>query len=156
MHAALETIVTLQGRRTSSTGMEAVQDALGPATQRDRTYSEVSKVAILVVNGFDRGSQWGSFDIAEPDRFPWIAICLRQIERHTANVDYSVEVWDSSRLAAHAAAMARHQHVNVHREHQVRRDARRRLRSALSSQRGDGTCNDSVCRSVRGRTWVRA
>jgi hypothetical protein len=76
--------------------------------------SDLSRVAILIVNGFDRGSLWGAFDTVEPDRFPWIAICLRQIERHTATLDYSVEIWDNSRLASHAAATAGHECVSVH------------------------------------------
>jgi hypothetical protein len=92
----------------------------------------LSQVAILIVNGFDRGNQWGTFDTAEADRFPWIAICLRQIERHTATLDYSVEIWDNSRLGSHAAAMAGHQCVSVHRDHGLPRGAAQRLRGGLS------------------------
>jgi glycosyl transferase family 2 len=64
--------------------------------------------AILIVNGFDRGSRWGPHDPADALRFPWISLCLRQIERHTDPGDVRVLVYDQSKLPEHAEILREH------------------------------------------------
>jgi hypothetical protein len=64
--------------------------------------------AILVVNGFDRSSRWGPHDPADALRFPWISLCLRQIERHTDPQDYRLLVYDQSRLPEHDRILREH------------------------------------------------
>ncbi len=54
------------------------------------------RTAILIVNGFDRHSA-RAFDVEEARRFPWIKLCLEQLERHTAG-SYDILVWDNSAI----------------------------------------------------------
>jgi hypothetical protein len=68
----------------------------------------MASVAILIVNGFDRRSRWGPYDSDEPVRFPWISLCLRQIERHTPGADHRVLVYDQSRLPEHDEILRAH------------------------------------------------
>jgi hypothetical protein len=64
--------------------------------------------AILIVNGFDRRSRWGPHDPADALRFPWISLCLRQIERHTDPNHYRVLVYDQSKLPEHDQILRDH------------------------------------------------
>jgi hypothetical protein len=65
-------------------------------------------VAILIVNGFDRRSRWGPHDPADAVRFPWISLCLQQIERHADAGDYRVLVYDQSKLPEHRQILREH------------------------------------------------
>lgn len=76
------------------------------ASDGDRTRRR-PRVAILVVNGFDRRNHFGSYSKAEALEYPWIDICLRQVERHSQGWDYQVLVYDNSYLAAHRKAISR-------------------------------------------------
>ena len=71
--------------------------------------------AILIVNGFDRRSRWGPHDPADALRFPWISLCLRQIEKHTDAGDYRVLVYDQSQAAGARRDPARARRRGVHR-----------------------------------------
>jgi hypothetical protein len=64
--------------------------------------------AILIVNGFDRRSRWGPHDPGDALRFPWISLCLQQIERHTDARDHRVLVYDQSHLPEHAEILRAH------------------------------------------------
>jgi hypothetical protein len=59
------------------------------------------RVAILVVNGFDKRGHWGPYSRDEALRYPWIGLCLRQIERHSADWNYRLLVFDNSHLDRH-------------------------------------------------------
>ena len=72
-----------------------------------------SRVAILVVNGFDRRSRYGRYSQAEAVEFPWIEVCLRQVERHSRDWDYEVLVYDNSYLASHRRVMNSYPRVRV-------------------------------------------
>jgi hypothetical protein len=64
--------------------------------------------AVLVVNGFDRSSRWGPHDPGDALRFPWISLCLQQIERHTDPGDYRLLVYDQSKLPEHDRILREH------------------------------------------------
>jgi hypothetical protein len=70
-------------------------------------------VAIVMVNGFDRRSRWGPYDPGDALRFPWIALCLDQIEKHTQGADHRVLVFDQSRLPEHERILREHDRVEV-------------------------------------------
>jgi hypothetical protein len=86
------------------------------------------KAAILIVNGFDRGNNWGEYDPAEATDYPWIDLCLRQLKRHDAAFPFTIQVWDNSHLRSHAEILAAHPEVAVHRIPLRLRDRARRLR----------------------------
>lgn len=65
------------------------------------------RTAILVVNGFDRTGRWGDFNTEEAREFPWIDLCLRQIERHSRGSSYEVLVWDNSWMPEHKEIIER-------------------------------------------------
>jgi hypothetical protein len=71
------------------------------------------RVAIIVVNGFARRGAHGPEREAEALAYPWIALCLRQIERHSQGWDYQVFVFDNSHLPAHRTAMRAFERVRV-------------------------------------------
>jgi len=71
------------------------------------------RVAILVVNGFRRRGRWGEHNLAQALKYPWIELCLRQIERHSDGWDYEVFVYDNSHLPSHRAAMDGYARVRV-------------------------------------------
>ncbi len=49
------------------------------------------------MNGFDRVGLWGThFDADDALKFPWIKLCLRELERRSRGSDYEVFVWDNS------------------------------------------------------------
>jgi hypothetical protein len=72
-----------------------------------------ARIAILLVNGFDRRGQWGQYNEAEAIDYPWIALCLRQIERNSKGRDYEVFVFDNSHLKVHEDLMRQYEHVRV-------------------------------------------
>ncbi len=71
------------------------------------------RVAILIVNGFDRRGVFGDYAVEEARLHPWISLCLRQIERHTRAGSYDVLVCDNSDLPEHRAILASHRQVIV-------------------------------------------
>jgi hypothetical protein len=59
------------------------------------------RTAILIVNGFDRVGLWGTtFDAADALSYPWIDICLREIQRRSKGSEYQVLVWDNTQMPA--------------------------------------------------------
>jgi hypothetical protein len=57
--------------------------------------------AILVVNGFDRIGLWGTtFELDDALHYPWIEICLREVERRSRGAAYEVFVWDNTQMPA--------------------------------------------------------
>lgn len=73
----------------------------------------MARTAILVVNGFDRGSRWGAYNAQEAEAYPWIELCLRQIARHSSGSEYEVRVYDNSRLASHRRIIRRFEGVRM-------------------------------------------
>jgi hypothetical protein len=71
------------------------------------------RTAILIVNGFDRRGKWGEYNVEEALRFPWIRLCLEQLERHTEASSYDVLVWDNSFLPEHLEVLEGNQRVTV-------------------------------------------
>ena len=75
------------------------------------------RVAILVVNGIGRRgrSAWvrRRDNTDQALKYPWIDLCLRQLERHSLGWDYQVSVFDNSHLALHRKLMRDHRHVRV-------------------------------------------
>ena len=59
------------------------------------------RVAILVVNGFARRGPRGRQRAEEALRYPWIELCLRQVQRHSAGWDYHVFAFDNSHFEPH-------------------------------------------------------
>src|SRR5918996_4685251 len=82
-----------------------------------------ARTAILIVNGFDRHSA-NAFDVEEARRFPWIGLCLRQLERHTPESSYDVLVWDNSFLPEHLEILEADPRVVVFGEHDRQKDVR--------------------------------
>ena len=74
------------------------------------------RAAILIVNGFDRQGKWGDYDVEEAVRFPWIKLCLQQLERHTRASSYEVLVWDNSFLPEHLEILEAAPRVTVFSE----------------------------------------
>lgn len=67
------------------------------------------RTAILVVNGFDRIGLWGiHFDQSDALRYPWIEVCLRELQRRTRGSDYEVLVWDNTQMPERGAQAAEH------------------------------------------------
>jgi len=73
----------------------------------------VKKSAILIVNGFDRRHRWGTYKAAEAKAYPWIEICLRQIQRHSSGSLYDVLIYDNACLLQHRRIMARFPETRV-------------------------------------------
>jgi hypothetical protein len=71
------------------------------------------RVAILLVNGFDRRGRWGQYNEAEAIDFPWVDLCLRQIERYSRGWDHQVLVFDNTHLESHRDLMRNHEHVKI-------------------------------------------
>jgi hypothetical protein len=82
-----------------------------------------ARTAILIVNGFDRHSA-NAFDVEEVRRFPWIRLCLRQLERHTDESAYDVLVWDNSFLPEHLEILEGSPKVSVFSERETQKDVR--------------------------------
>lgn len=92
-------------------------------TKREPAASPPRRTAILVVNGFDRHSA-SAFDVEEARRFPWIGLCLRQLERYTDESSYDVLVWDNSFLPEHLEILGASPRVTVFSEEKERKDVR--------------------------------
>jgi hypothetical protein len=75
--------------------------------------TEKPRVAILIVNGFARRGARGRERALEAVEYPWIELCLRQIERHSRAWDYQVFVFDNTHFKSHRASMRRFEHVRV-------------------------------------------
>jgi hypothetical protein len=71
------------------------------------------RVAILIVNGFRRRGRWAQYNLEQAIRYPWIDLCLNQVERHSHGWDYQVFIFDNSHLAQHRALMYTHERVRV-------------------------------------------
>jgi len=71
------------------------------------------RVAILVVNGFARRGRRGPEREAEAVRYPWIELCLRQIERNSRGWDYQVFAFDNSHLRPHLELMESFERVHL-------------------------------------------
>lgn len=69
------------------------------------------RTAILVVNGYDRKGRWGDYNAAEARDYPWIDLCLRQVERHSAGSSYEVLVWDNACIPEQRRLLRRHPRV---------------------------------------------
>ena len=67
------------------------------------------RTAILIVNGYDRIGLWGTH-FAEGDalRYPWIEVCLREVERWSRGSDYEVLVWDNTQMPELRAIVRRY------------------------------------------------
>jgi hypothetical protein len=65
------------------------------------------RTAVLVVNGFDRTGRWGPFNEDEARDYPWIDLCLRQVERHSRGSSYEVLVWDNTWMPEHRKLIER-------------------------------------------------
>jgi hypothetical protein len=71
------------------------------------------RVAILVVNGFRRRGRWAQYNLEQALQYPWIELCLSQVERHSQGWDYEVFVFDNSHLSRHRSLMRGHERVKV-------------------------------------------
>jgi hypothetical protein len=72
---------------------------------------EPPRTAILIVNGFDRRGRWGEYNEDEAKQFPWIDLCLRQIDRFSRGSSYEVLVWDNSFLPEQEQLLKQHPRV---------------------------------------------
>lgn len=73
----------------------------------------MASCAILIVNGFDRHSRWGKYSLNEALQYPWVKLCLRQIEAHTAQGSYQVLLWDNVGIAGQRHDLRAHPNVRV-------------------------------------------
>jgi hypothetical protein len=73
----------------------------------------MTSCAILIVNGFDRAGRWGEYNAKEALRYPWIQLCMRQIEAHTTPGRYQVLIWDNVGMAAQRRDLRAHRDVRV-------------------------------------------
>jgi hypothetical protein len=78
------------------------------------------RTAILIVNGHQRG-RLGARDAV---RYPWIELCLREVERRSRTADYEVLVLDNARVEEHRAVMDAYRRVRVFDPDQARDWAR--------------------------------
>jgi hypothetical protein len=68
----------------------------------------MGSIAVLIVNGFDRRGHFGAFAVEEAARFPWIELCLRQLERCAAGAEFDVRVLDVGGIPEHHEIVRRH------------------------------------------------
>jgi len=75
------------------------------------------RVAILIVNGFLRRTplQWTRrrHNADQARKYPWIELCLSQIDRFSKGWPYEVFVFDNSHLKLHRRLMRKHPNVRV-------------------------------------------
>jgi hypothetical protein len=74
---------------------------------------ERPRVAILVVNGFARRGPRAAQREADALRYPWIDLCLSQVDRFSAGWDYEVFVHDNSHFEPHRRLIAGHPRVRL-------------------------------------------
>jgi hypothetical protein len=104
------------GRAAHQLG-ERISGRPPPPTFADRT-------TILIVNGFDRHSL-SPFDVEEARHFPWIKLCLQQLERYaTLSSSYDILVWDNSFLSEHLEILEADPRVSVLSERETHKDVR--------------------------------
>ena len=70
-------------------------------------------MAILVVNGFARRGPRAPQREADALRYPWIDLCLSQVDRCSAGWDYEVFVHDNSHFQPHRRLIAAHPNVRL-------------------------------------------
>lgn len=87
--------------------------ALDAASTKELAEPSRPRVAILVVNGFARRGRRGAEREAEALEYPWIELCLRQVQRHSAGWDYQVLVYDNSHFQPHRELMRGFERVRV-------------------------------------------
>jgi hypothetical protein len=114
--------------------------ATAPAPDREPKATKPPRTAILVVNGFDRRGRWGDFNADEAREYPWIDLCLKQIERHSRGSSYEVLVWDNTWLPEHRELIEKNPKV------------RRFEPSEPGSDVRHGASLDQLVRQVRPRT----
>ena len=95
-----------------------------PAAKQKPAKPKAPRTAILVVDGFDRRGRWGAFNEEEARDFPWVDLCLRQIERHSRSSDYEVLVWDNTWMPEHKELVERHAKVRRFEPRDPGRDVR--------------------------------
>lgn len=83
------------------------------STQAVKAKQQRPRVAILIVNGFDKSHLYGLYNEGEVLDYPWIEICLRQIERYSQEWDYEVVIFDNAHLELHHTIMQRYKRVRV-------------------------------------------
>jgi hypothetical protein len=101
----------------------AVLDLRERVARRDDAPSVRGRAAILIVNGFDRHSRV-PLKVEEARRFPWIRLCLEQLNRHSAGSPYDVLVWDNSFLPEHLEILEADPRVTVFSEREEGRNVR--------------------------------
>jgi len=111
-----------QGLRNSRRGL-GVERQDAPETAPE-TALDVPRTAILVVNGFDRRGRWGEFNEEEARAYPWIDLCLRQIERHSSSASYEILVWDNTWMPDHRELLDAHPRVKRFQPRDVGRELR--------------------------------
>lgn len=70
--------------------------------------------AILIVNGFDRSGVFGPYNAEEARQYPWISLCLRQIERYSDGTDHEILVLDNTGLPEHLTILRSYDRVHVY------------------------------------------
>jgi len=66
----------------------------------------------------------GDYNVDEARRFPWIRLCLEQLERHTSESAYEALVWDNSFLPEHLEILEVSPRVSVFSERETQADER--------------------------------
>jgi hypothetical protein len=95
----------------------------GQVRERVSKRNPAPRTAILIVNGFDRHSK-NPFEAEEAARFPWIRLCLQQLERFTPESEYQVLVWDNSFLPDQLEMLEARPQVSVFSEREKQKDVR--------------------------------
>jgi hypothetical protein len=121
-------------------GREPRQPSPVPERSREPSKPKPPRTAILVVNGFDRRGRWGDFNADEAREFPWIDLCLKQIERHSRGSSYEVLVWDNTWLPEHRELIEKNPKVRRFEPSEPGTDVRH------------GASLDQLVRQVRPRT----
>jgi hypothetical protein len=65
------------------------------------------------VNGFDRRGRWGQFNEEEAKAFPWIDLCIREVERRSRSASYEILVWDNTGIPEHRRLLRQHPRVRL-------------------------------------------
>lgn len=74
----------------------------------------MKKISIIIVNGFPRKdlpdypAEKCRLDVIQ---YPWIDICLRQVQRHSNSESYEVYIYDDARLESHRQIMANYPNI---------------------------------------------
>jgi hypothetical protein len=103
---------------------ERSEAAVDQKRSSEPTSKPPPRTAILVVNGFDRRGRWGQFNEEEAKAFPWIDLCISQIQRHSQSASYEILVWDNSWVPEHRALIEAKPGVKRFQPRDVGRDLR--------------------------------